>query len=122
MAPELLECEAHGTPTRLRCAEAGCDKPICPQCLVKTSVGLKCEEHAQAIAPKFDRRAQRSMIGAVALVAAAVVILSVAVFNQSSKPTLAPDNTPAPAASGEANGPGRIVPASVYVVNVDGSG
>ena len=122
MAPELLECEAHGTPTRLRCAEAGCDKPICPQCLVKTSVGLKCEEHAQAIAPKFDRRAQRSIIGAVALVAGAVVILSVAVFNQSSKPTLAPDNTPAPAASGEGGGPGRIVPASVYVVNADGSG
>ena len=74
MAPELLECEAHGTPTRLRCAEAGCDKPICPQCLVKTSVGLKCQEHAQVIAPKFDRRAQRSVIGAVALVAVAVVI------------------------------------------------
>ena len=122
MAPELLECEAHGTPTRLRCAEAGCDKPICPQCLVKTSVGLKCQEHAQAIAPKFDRRAQRSMIGAVALVAVAVVILSVAVFNQSSNPTPTPDNTPAPAASGEAGGAGRIVPASVYVVNVDGSG
>ena len=122
MAPELLECEAHRTPTRLRCAEAGCDTPICPQCLVKTSVGLKCQEHAQAIAPKFDRRAQRSMIGAVVLVAAAVVILSVAVFNQSSRPAPAPDSTPAPADSGEAIGPGRIVPASVYVVNVDGSG
>jgi Tol biopolymer transport system component len=122
MAPELLECEAHGTPTRLRCAEAGCDKPICPQCLVKTSVGLKCGEHAQAVAPKFDRRAQRSMIAAVVLVAAAVVILSVAVFNQSSTPAPAPDDTPAPAASGEPNAPGRVVPASVYVVNADGSG
>ena len=121
MAPELRECEAHATPTRLRCAESGCDRPICPQCLVKTSVGLKCQEHAQVIAPKFDRRAQRSVIAAVALVAAAVVILSVAVFNQSSKPTLAPDNTPAPAASGEPGAAGRIVPASVYVVNVDGS-
>ena len=122
MAPDLLECEAHGTPTRLRCAEAACDKPICPRCLVKTSVGLKCHEHAQVIAPKFDRRAQRSMIGAVALVAVAVVILSVAVFNQSSNPSLAPDNTPAPAASGEPGAAGRIVPASVYVVNADGSG
>jgi Tol biopolymer transport system component len=122
MAPELLECEAHGAPTRLRCAEAGCDKPICPQCLVKTAVGLKCQEHAQSVAPRFDRRAQRSVIGAVVLVAAAVVILSVAVFNQSSKPTLAPDNTPAPAASGDAGATGRIVPASVYVTNVDGTG
>jgi hypothetical protein len=99
MAPELLECEAHGTPTRLRCAEEGCGKPICPQCLVKTAVGLKCEEHAQAVAPRFDRRAQRSIIGAVAFVAAAVVILSVAVFNQSSRPAPPPDNTPAPAAT-----------------------
>jgi Tol biopolymer transport system component len=122
MAPDLLECEAHGTPTRLRCAESGCDKPICPHCLVKTAVGLKCQEHAQSVAPKFDRRAQRSVIGAVALVAVAVVILSVAVFNQSTKPTLPPDNTPAPAASGEPGATGRIVPASVYVVNVDGSG
>jgi Tol biopolymer transport system component len=121
MAPDLVECEAHGTPTRLRCAEADCGKPICPQCLVKTAVGLKCEEHAQSIAPRFDRRAQRSIIGAVALVAVAVVILSVAVFNQSSKPTLAPDNTPAPAASGEPGANGRIVPASVYVIGVDGS-
>ena len=121
MAPELVECEAHGTPTRLRCAEAGCDKPICPQCLVKTAVGLKCEEHAQAVAPRFDRRAQRSIIGAVVFVAAAVVILAVAVFNQSSEPTLAPDNTPAPAASGEPGGNARIVPASVFVVNADGS-
>lgn len=122
MSPELLECEAHGTPTRLRCAEAGCDNPICPQCLVKTSVGLKCEEHAQSVAPKIDRRVQRSVIGAVVLVAAAVIILSVAVFNQSTRPTQAPDDTPAPGASGAPAGPGRIVPASVYVVNADGSG
>jgi Tol biopolymer transport system component len=122
MAPDLVECEAHRTPTRLRCAEAECGKPICPQCLVKTAVGLKCEEHAQAVAPKFDRRAQRSIIGAVVFVAAAVVILAVAVFNQSSKPAPAPDNTPAPAASGEGGATGRIVPASVFVINVDGTG
>ncbi len=122
MAPALVECEAHGTPTRLRCAEAECDKPICPRCLVKTSVGLKCEEHAQGIAPRFDRRAKRSVVAAVFGAAVAVVILALAVFNQSSKPTPAADSTPAPAESGEPNGTGRIVPASVYVVNVDGSG
>src|SRR4051812_21318526 len=117
MAPDLVECEAHGTPTRLRCAEAGCDKPICPRCLVKTAVGLKCEEHAQGVAPRFDRRAQRSIVGAVFLVAVAVVILAVAVFNQSSKPPPSADTTPSPAESGEPNSTGRIVPASVYVVN-----
>ena len=119
MAPTMEECEAHGIPTLLRCAEAGCGRPICPKCLVKTPVGLKCEEHAQAIAPRFDRRATPFALGALLLVAAAVVILAVAVFNQSSEPGPALDGTLAPAASGE---PGtRIVPASVYVVNVDGS-
>ncbi len=122
MAPDLVECEAHRTPTRLRCAEEGCGKPICPKCLFKTPVGLKCEEHAQGIAPRFDQRVTRSALAAVFLVGAAVVvILAVAVFNQSSKPTPAPDNTPAPAASGDSNAGNRIVPASVYVVNLDGS-
>jgi Tol biopolymer transport system component len=121
MAQELRECEAHGTPTRLRCAEEGCGKPICPRCLVKTPVGLKCEEHAQSVPPRFDRRVTRFSIGALVLVAAAVIILSVAVFNQSSPRTPAADDTPAPAASGQPNDAGRIVPASVYVVNVDGS-
>lgn len=121
MAQELRECEAHGTPTLLRCAEADCGKPICPKCLVKTAVGLKCEEHAQAIAPRFDRQVTRFSLGALVLVAAAVVILAVAVFDQSSGTSPAPDDTPAPGASGEPNGPTRIVPASVYVMNADGS-
>jgi hypothetical protein len=119
MAQELRECEAHGTPTLLRCAEADCGKPICPQCLVKTAVGLKCEEHAQAIEPRFDRRAKPLALAAAVLVAAAGVMLAVVLFNQSSGTTTAPDDTPAPAVSGEPST--RIVPASVYVVNVDGS-
>ena len=122
MAQELRECEAHGTPTRLRCAEADCGKPICPRCLVKTSVGLKCGEHAQAVAPRFDRRVTRFSLGALVLVAAAVVILAFAVFNQSSGTSPAPDDTPAPAASGDPGANARIVPASVYVVNADGTG
>jgi dipeptidyl aminopeptidase/acylaminoacyl peptidase len=119
MGEELLECEAHGTPTRLRCAEAGCGRPICPRCLVKTAVGLKCEEHAQAIAPKLDRRAAPLALGALVLVALAVVVLAVAVLNQDRE-TLAPDTTPAPAADGTA-GSSRIVPASVHVIAADGS-
>ncbi len=121
MAQELRECEAHGTPTRLRCAEADCDAPICPKCLVKTAVGLKCQEHAQGVAFRVDRRVTPFALGALFLVAAAVVILAVAVFNQSSGTAPPADSTPAPAASGEANASGRIVPASVYVVNVDGT-
>ncbi len=121
MAQELLECEAHGTPTRLRCAEEGCGRPICPRCLVKTAVGLKCEEHAQAVAARFDRRTTPLALGAIVAVAFAVVVLSLAVFRQSSKPGPGTDNTPAPAASGEPNGNSKIVPASVYVVDANGS-
>jgi Tol biopolymer transport system component len=120
MAQELQECEAHGTPTRLRCAEEGCGKPICPQCLVKTPVGLKCEEHAQAVPARFDRRVAPFALGALLLVAAAVVILAVAVLNQGDDSTQIADDTPAPAADGSADR-GRIVPASVYVVNADGT-
>src|SRR3978361_513516 len=101
MAQELRECEAHGTPTRLRCAEEDCGQPMWPRGLVKTPVGLKCEEHAQGVAPRFDRRVTRFSIGALVLVAAAVIILAVAVFNQSSDKAPAPDETPAPAASGQ---------------------
>ena len=96
MAQQLRECEAHGTPTLLRCAEAGCGTPICPQCLVKTAVGLKCEEHAQGIAPQIDRRAKPLAIGAVVLVSVAAVLLAVAVLNRSSGTDAPPDNTPAP--------------------------
>src|SRR5687767_6291903 len=103
MAQELLECEAHGTPTRLRCAEEGCGKPICPQCLVKTAVGLKCEEHAQAIAPRLDRRVAPFALGALLLVALAVVILAVAVLTQGDDPSPAADPTPAPGADGSGN-------------------
>src|SRR3954453_3312574 len=119
MAPDLVECEAHGTPTRLRCAEAGCDKPICPECLVKTSVGLKCEEHAQGIAPRFNKRAQRSALVVVVGAVIAIVGGIAALIHQTSKPAPAPDNTPAPAASGDTGG--QIVPPSVTVVNLDGS-
>jgi len=119
MAQEMAECEAHGTPTLLRCAEADCGRPICPQCLVKTPVGLKCEEHAQAVEARFDRRAKPLALVAAALVAVAGIMLTVVLFNRGSATTTAPDDTPAPAASGVPST--RIVPASVYVVNVDGS-
>lgn len=35
-----LTCERDGTPTRLTCVQ--CRTPICPQCFVRTPVGLKC--------------------------------------------------------------------------------
>lgn len=117
----MQKCEAHGTPTRLRCAEVDCGRPICPRCLVKTPVGLKCEEHAEGIVPRFDRRVAPFALGALFLVAAAVVILAVAVLTQDPATGPASDDTPPPAAAGAPVASGRIVPAQVYVVNADGS-
>ncbi|MDQ2826787.1 MAG: hypothetical protein M3Y04_07500, partial [Actinomycetota bacterium] len=118
MADQLLECEAHGTPTRLTCAE--CGKPICPRCLVKTAVGLKCEEHAQAIAPRFDRRVVPYALGALVLVAMAVVVLALAVFRQGGGTSVA-TSVPVPESGGDAGAAGRVEPAQVFVVNADGS-
>ncbi|HTJ74739.1 MAG TPA: LpqB family beta-propeller domain-containing protein [Acidimicrobiales bacterium] len=120
MVDQLRECEAHGTPTRLSCAD--CGKAICPKCLVKTSVGLKCEEHAQAVPPKIDRRATPIALVALFFVAVAVVILAVAVLHQSSGTTT---TTTPPVADGgptvSLTPPPKIVPASVFVVNLDGT-
>ena len=122
MVDQLRKCEAHATPTRLSCAD--CGRPICPKCLVKTPVGLKCEEHAQGVAPRFDRRVAPFALGALVLVAVAVMILAVAVLHQGDKTTASqvPVPGPGPGApdSGTAGG-GRIVPAQVFVVNVDGT-
>ena len=39
-----MQCATHpGVETELRCAT--CGKPICPDCLVETPVGMKCREH-----------------------------------------------------------------------------
>lgn len=37
---ELVTCPRDGVDTRLRCSE--CQSPICPKCLVRTAVGLRC--------------------------------------------------------------------------------
>ena len=44
-ATQTLRCERHGEPTRLTCVE--CEQPICPKCMVRTEVGLKCESCSQ---------------------------------------------------------------------------
>lgn len=44
MPAPTLSCEAHDEATRITCVD--CDAPICPKCLVRTDVGLKCEDCA----------------------------------------------------------------------------
>ena len=42
--PGELKCTRHLKPTRITCVT--CDTPICPECAIRTEVGLKCPEHA----------------------------------------------------------------------------
>lgn len=59
MATEARRCEAHGEATRLSCVD--CDQPLCPKCMTRTEVGLKCASCAAPVvtpsaAPVRSRR------------------------------------------------------------------
>lgn len=71
---EAVTCAKDGTPTQLTCTK--CDAPICPQCLVRTDVGLRCETCAEAAPPMPTAR--RSLPPAVIGAVLAVVVLVVA--------------------------------------------
>lgn len=76
MATKVLKCEAHGESTKLTCVE--CGQPLCPKCMVRTEVGLKCHPCAQpaSVASPARLRTQR---GPLALALAGVVAVTVAV-------------------------------------------
>jgi N-acetylneuraminic acid mutarotase len=81
MTAQDLRCEAHQAETRLTCAQ--CGAPICPQCMVRTDVGLRCGEcAAPAHAPtKVPRRRNRAFalalsgLGLLAVLGAAVLLI-----------------------------------------------
>ncbi|MGH9284641.1 MAG: kelch repeat-containing protein, partial [Acidimicrobiales bacterium] len=83
MATQTLRCERHGESTRLTCVE--CNQPICPKCLVRTEVGLKCESCAKAVAAPaaalalLDRPSRKPLyLGAAGV--AVLVVAAVAIF------------------------------------------
>ena len=74
MVTQVLKCERHGETTRLTCVD--CGKPICPKCMVRTEVGLKCEADAEPAGPAVvgDRPSKVPLvIGVVGLVVLAAV-------------------------------------------------
>ncbi len=48
MVTQTLKCERHGETTRLTCVD--CGQAICPKCMTRTEVGLKCERCAEPVA------------------------------------------------------------------------
>lgn len=88
-----LTCEAHGQPTRITCVD--CGKPVCPKCLVRTAVGIKCASCAKPVkTPLIIQAAPRSRLpwllgGAGAALVVAVVLVLVLVGGNPNSP-LAP--------------------------------
>lgn len=94
---EPQACARHGTPTRLTCAE--CATPICPECLVRTPVGLKCAEHAEAVpVPQAKRTAnpKRALLWALAGVAVVGGVVALARTGGGSSGGPAPVVVPSP--------------------------
>jgi hypothetical protein len=78
MVTETPTCEAHGQPTQIRCAK--CLAPICPRCLVRTELGLRCRTCAQpdtaaeeATRAAGRRRKTATIAGAAAILAAVAI-------------------------------------------------
>lgn len=61
-----LTCPRHGVPTRITCVE--CGTPICPDCAIRTPVGLKCPDHATA--PATPRGSRMTVVIVVVVLAA----------------------------------------------------
>lgn len=84
MATDILTCEAHGERTRLTCVE--CGNPICPKCLVRTEVGLKCGPCSAPAAPVVagPKRRQPALLVGAGL--AVLVVLFVVTRSGGSDP------------------------------------
>jgi hypothetical protein len=81
-----LICDRDGTPTQLTCAS--CGSPICPECLVRTEVGLRCPDCAPG-ASSGGRRGKRRrwvLVGAVGAVGIAIVAVVLIRASSSERP------------------------------------
>lgn len=72
---QLVRCPRDGVDTRLRCSE--CQSPICPTCLVRTAVGLRCPDCGAASGPRRSwspGSRRRPVLAAVAVAVCVAVI------------------------------------------------
>lgn len=83
---ELL-CARHGVPTRITCVQ--CDTPICPDCAIRTPVGLKCPDHATR-----PKSANRNTFGGVAILLAVAAVLGLIQYSRHSSKTAANPRCP----------------------------
>ncbi|MGH9226576.1 MAG: B-box zinc finger protein [Acidimicrobiales bacterium] len=73
-ASTTLVCPRHKVETPLTCVT--CETPICPQCYVRTAVGLRCPKCAEGVTVKLGgRRRWPILVAALVAVAVAAVVL-----------------------------------------------
>lgn len=84
MAGSELVCEKDGQATRLTCAK--CERPICPQCLVRTPVGLKCATCGTGTGRTEPRRAVWLVPLGIVVIFAVIVVPQLT--NSSDEPSL----------------------------------
>ncbi|MGH9071029.1 MAG: Kelch repeat-containing protein [Acidimicrobiales bacterium] len=119
-----LTCEAHGQPTRITCVD--CAKPVCPKCLVRTAVGIKCASCAKPGVETppivYPRRRSRLpwLLGGLGAALVLVVVLVVVLAGGNGN---SPVNTSGPPLGTWRSGPSvpGIQGTTAVVTLVDGS-
>lgn len=90
MVTQAPACERHGESTRLTCID--CDRPICPKCMVRTEVGLRCEVCAEPAIPSVvpSRPSRLPLLLGVAGLAVLAVLATVLLRSGSARREAAP--------------------------------
>lgn len=100
MPTQGRRCEAHQAETRLACAK--CGAAICPQCLVRIEVGLRCGECAVPAGPPVgtgSRRRYAIPVGLASIVLLVGVVAVVLTGESGSEQSFAGDGEEAPASA-----------------------
>lgn len=87
METQRLTCQAHGEATRLTCVD--CGQPLCPKCMHRTEVGLKCGPCSAPVAlpPGIESSgSRRPLLLLGAALAVVVLLVVVLVASRSSSP------------------------------------
>lgn len=92
MSDQEMRCAVHEAETRLTCAQ--CGTPICPQCMVRTDVGLRCRECAAPAHPPAASRSRQRLgltlgLGGLVLLAVVGALLLVGPFDDEQQVVVA---------------------------------
>lgn len=99
MATQTRSCETHGEATKLTCVD--CGQPLCPKCMNRTEVGLKCAACSAPVAAPagLGQSSRRPLLLLGAAGAAVALLIAVLVLRQPSTSTSSKPTSAAPVGS-----------------------